>query len=343
MNEEKSKALIFKKGNDVRREVKEIEEIEGIEVVRSIKYLGIEINDKADMFESQREVMMEKAQRMAKNTYAVIEKSCNKVLMGKTFWKGVALPHILMGNQVVVFNQEEVESLQVIENGVYRKILGGTRDTVLETLRGEIGSSLMSSRIMENKILFMKNMQEGENELMKEIVRNMKEDKDNKWMSGVDKYLRKLGMNREDIGRMDKNEIKRRIKEYDSNIWKSKLMGKKKAKRYFENKYVMKEERIYDNRFSSVLLFRARTNVLGLNDRQRWKKGDTSCRLCGYEYEDLEHFLLDCKKLEGGRNKELIERKMVNGEDTVGKLLFDFADGDLEELKRMLQEMWSIR
>ena len=196
---------------------------------------------------------------------------------------------------------------------------------------------------MENKILFMKNMQEGENELMKEIVRNMKEDKDNKWMSGVDKYLRKLGMNREDIGRMDKNEIKRRIKEYDSNIWKSKLMGKKNAKRYFENKDVMKEERIYDNRFSSVLLFRARTNVLGLNDRQRWKKGDTSCRLCGYEYEDLEHFLLDCKKLEGGRNKELIERKMVNGEDTVGRLLFDFADGDLEELKRMLQEMWSIR
>ena len=34
---------------------------------------------------------------------------------------------------------------------------------------------------------------------------------------------------------------------------------------------------------------------------------------------------------------------MVNGEDTVGRLLFDFADGDLEELKRMLQEMWSIR
>ena len=94
VNEEKSKALIFKKGNDVRREVKEIEEIEGIEVERSIKYLGIEINDKVDMFERQREVVMEKAQTMAKNTYAVIEKSCNKVLMGKTFRKGVALTHM---------------------------------------------------------------------------------------------------------------------------------------------------------------------------------------------------------------------------------------------------------
>ena len=33
----------------------------------------------------------------------VIEKSCNKLLIGKTFWKVIALPYILMGNQVVNF------------------------------------------------------------------------------------------------------------------------------------------------------------------------------------------------------------------------------------------------
>ena len=105
----------------------------------------------------------------------------------------------------------------------------------------------------------------------------------------------------------------------------------------------MCEEKIYDNRFSSVLLFRARANVLGLNDRQHWKKGDTSCRLCGHNYEDLKHFLLDCKELARGRNEELIKRMTVDGEDTVGKVLFGFVDEDLEELKRMLQEMWNIR
>ena len=217
------------------------------------------------------------------------------------------------------------------------------KGAVLETLRGEIGASLMASRIMENKILFMKSIDEGGNEMMGKVMRNMKEDISNKWMDNVDGYLRKLGMSRRDVEVMDKKEIKDKINNYDSEMWKSKLRIKKTAKRYYENKDAMKEERIYDNRFSSVLLFRARANVLELNDRQRWTKGDTRCKLCGSQYEDLEHFLLECKELERGRNDELIKKKRITGEDTVGKVLFEIEDGDLEELKRMLQEMWNIR
>merc|ERR1712121_584200 len=95
--------------------------------------------------------MKEKAETIAKNTYAVIEKCCNKIVIGKTFWKGVALPSILMGNQAANSSQTQINQLQTIENGVYRKILGGAHYTVLETIRGDIGASLMESRIMENK------------------------------------------------------------------------------------------------------------------------------------------------------------------------------------------------
>ena len=83
-----------------------------------------------------------------------------------------------MGNQVANLNLTQVNELQTIENGVYRKILGAAHGTVLETMRGDIGASLMESRIMENKILFVKNTNEGNNELMKKILRNMRKDKD---------------------------------------------------------------------------------------------------------------------------------------------------------------------
>merc|ERR1711874_1235 len=84
-----------------------------------------------------------------------------------------------MGNQVANFNKTQINELQTTENGVYRKILGGVPGTVLETVRGDIGASLMESRIMENKILFLKSIQEGENNLMKVIIKKMREDEDN--------------------------------------------------------------------------------------------------------------------------------------------------------------------
>ena len=42
----------------------------------------------------------------------------------KKFWKGVALPSIIMENQIANLNLTQVNELQTIENGVYRKILG---------------------------------------------------------------------------------------------------------------------------------------------------------------------------------------------------------------------------
>merc|ERR1711874_560133 len=131
----------------------------------------------------------------------VIEKFCNKVLIGKTFWKGVALPSILMGNQVVNFTKTQIEGLQVTENWVHGKILGRVPGTLKETVRGYIGASLMERRIMENKILFLKSIQEGRNDLMKVIVRKMREDED---------YVKKVNKEKERIRREKKEKRRER-------------------------------------------------------------------------------------------------------------------------------------
>ena len=71
VNENKSKIMIFKKRGcgkkeEGKKETEEIKEIEGIEVVRSMKYLGIEINDTDDIFMNQKKIVQKKQEQSPK-------------------------------------------------------------------------------------------------------------------------------------------------------------------------------------------------------------------------------------------------------------------------------------
>ena len=134
------------------------EHIEGIKVVDRIKYLGTEIDNKRNYLKIQRIKIIEKARKLANMTYAVIEKSCNKLLIGKTYWKSVALSAILYGINVINLTEDDIKSLHTIENSVYRAILGAPDYAYApnSTLRSEIGASLMKTRIINTRINYMK-------------------------------------------------------------------------------------------------------------------------------------------------------------------------------------------
>ena len=72
------------------------EEIEGIQITDHIKYLGTTIDNKKNYFKTQKENMFNKAIKLSNMTYSVIEKSCNKLLIGKTYWKSVALQYSMV-------------------------------------------------------------------------------------------------------------------------------------------------------------------------------------------------------------------------------------------------------
>ena len=64
---------------------------------------------------------------------------------------------------------------------------------------------------------------------------------------------------------------------------------------YRKYKHSIKDEQnLYDNSAGTTTLFEARTGTLQLNDTKRHTNGETSCELCGYHYENCEHFLLHC-------------------------------------------------
>lgn len=54
----------------------------------------------------------------------MVAKSYPKVVIGKTYWKSIALPAILYGKNLSDFTKEELMKLQRVENRAYRQIIG---------------------------------------------------------------------------------------------------------------------------------------------------------------------------------------------------------------------------
>ena len=132
-------------------------------------------------------------------------------------------------------------------------------------MRGEIGVSSMSSRIIQSKLLLIKSIIEGRNELMKIVLDAVLRDESSAMNAELKKTLQGVGMSFGDLVEMDKLEIKKRITERDTEEWKSELRRKKTLDLYQEFKGEMREEKIYYNDFGSKLLFAARANTLELN------------------------------------------------------------------------------
>ena len=89
------------------------------------------------------------------------------------------LPGLLFGAGLLNFTVGQVDALQRTENIVYRAILRAPSYVAVETLRGEIGSSCMSSRLTKGKLLLAKSIMENDNVLVREVLVRVKRDGNN--------------------------------------------------------------------------------------------------------------------------------------------------------------------
>ena len=135
----------------------EIEEKIGeMEVVKETKYLGIKIGGKGrNLFEKENKLFYGKAEKQVNILLAKIKRSADKVIVGKAIWKLMAIPAILFGRAVVTTSKKQIEKLQRLENKVWRYLLGIGGYSTMETLRGEIGASMVKSRIMQTMLMYV--------------------------------------------------------------------------------------------------------------------------------------------------------------------------------------------
>ena len=268
------------------------------------------------------------------------------ILVGKAYWKSGALPAFLMGAGLFNFTKKEISDLQIVENRVYRVILGAPSYVPVATLRGEIGSSTMESRMIKDRLLLAKNLMESKNGLVRTIFRKViEEGEHNTWNKKTEEYLELMGMEYENLRDMTKRAIKERVRQYDTIMWKRELAEKSSIGMYRSFKGKLREADCYGNTEASKILFRARTNSMELNDKYRHDKGEirrsTTCRICKVEMEDLTHFILRCEGLERRRTEIVRELEGRCERETLGKMLFEGER--VVEVGEMIYEMWKER
>ena len=138
--------------------------------------------------------------------------------------------------------------------------------------------------------------------------------------------------------------MKNKVRERDTRIWVENMQEKESLKWYREGKRKIQYDQCYRNNFSSKILAKARTNTLQVEEaiQRRSREHDKTYRLCGAAEEDLKHFMIECPRLEGKRNRRLINKWRNRDKD---RQVIDilFKEKDYEKTSQMLRAMWLFR
>ena len=303
-----------------------------------MKYLGITIEDNRDIFRKHKQNKLKLAEQLANSTYSVINKSCNKMIIGKTFWKSIAIPAIIYGSGTIDWTKKEQEKLQVLQNKVCRKILSAPSWAANAAIRGETGISKMETRLAQNRLGYVRNRRREGNDIIKVVVNELTNE--GKWKKTIEKNCEEIEYPNGNLINLTKTELKRKIRKWDTGMWKEEMTKKSTLQIYRLNKKEIKEEE-YDNDQKSEIWFRGKTNCMKLADRN-WE-GSKECKLCGADRENLNHFLLHCVELSNRRVEDLsLQKPNIEDENEIISKFF-FCEERTQQSQNTLHRLWRQR
>ena len=170
-------------------------------------------------------------------------------------------------------------------------------------------------------------------------------DGSTKWIKTTVKYMSETGIHFGKLRTESKADVKTLMYSWDNKLWLEDIGSKSSLNIYRRFKTDICEEDIYDNRPSSPILNKARTNTLQLNDRNRHVNKETHCMVCRdvNKKEDIYHFLLHCEKYKAERQHLPDQQQSYIADEVriIGILLFNRAK--LEKKKETLYLMWKRR
>ena len=203
---------------------------------------------------------------------------------------------------------------------------------------------MMLSRIMETVLLYVVDTLSSSFENLKMYMNDEIEKGRGQWIRAINDYREKVEMSWEDLRNIDKKTLKNKIKEYDAQIWLQEMFHKPTLRWYRLGKSNIGYEMCYCNNICSTYLAKARTNSLQLEEHlgRGQPNYDKTCKLCGQEEEDLEHFIVRCPELEGKRNPEIMEEgPPINSEEKTVHILFGI--NKFQETAAIIRGMWTYR
>merc|ERR1712179_347295 len=336
INEEKTKIMRIK-GKKGEEHIKEYE------MFTEAKYLGVNIGGRGrNICEKENSEFLNKAEKKVNQIIAEVRKSADKVVVGRAIWKLMALPAILFGRAVVTTSATQVLALQRLENRVWRYLMDIGGYSTVAALRGEMGASLVKSRVMETSLQYARSTMSGDFENMKELMQDSIDTGKGRWFKLTNSYREELKITWDELFAMSKEALKK-IRLYDTNLWEQSLASKSTLKYYAVGKTEIGYEHCYRNNMNSTYLARARTNSLKLEEAQGRgnKHHNKMCKLCGQRDEDLVHFIVECKALETKRDYDLLDWFIEDPKERMIKFLF--RQQDFQGAGRMVKELWFKR
>ena len=179
-----------------------------------------------------------------------------------------------------------------------RRISRAPKRAAQAAIRGEIGISNMKSRIARSRLLYLRRIETGNNEVLKRILEDSKKNEKSKWWETTRKY-NELGTNRRTRNKRKHTKERGKIAKVVEEEWREELEKKNSFGIYRRFKKEMKEED-YSRSLESIVWLRARTNSLNLGEHS-WQRNREMCVGCSEERETLKHFLLHCPRWEKWR------------------------------------------
>jgi len=328
INTEKSGYMVF---NGV---IGQHTRVGNIKQCQEMTYLGVKIIPKRDLFAQHRAEKINVADKMANVTYSVIGRACDRLLLGKTYWKNVVLPSVLISSEVIVWREREKERLQRIENGVWRRIFGAPSYTPVAALQGEVGCSSVASRDLKTKLAFVRFMTGAKNGILRKIIDRMRRLEwrgSCNWFGCVEKYMGQLGVRWLDLETISNHRLMKMADDLERERWRMEVENRSSLHFYRIKTRLGGES--YTSGWGSRILFLVRTNTIRLNWRARHWGGEVNCPLCGDE-ETLEHFVLSCPNLENVRREFGVSNM---------KEILCFGEVNTEKSESYLEKLWKVR
>merc|ERR1712090_30932 len=153
-----------------------------------------------------------------------------------------SLPEILFRRSVVTTSKTAIAKIQRLENKVWRYLLGIGGYSTVEALRGELGASMVKSRIMQTMLMYVADTLSGKFQNVKDMMIDTIEKETGKWYKAVNGYRNELGISWDDLQNLDKPSLKKLVKAYDTSEWEKGMAGKISLRFYIQEKSKIKYE-----------------------------------------------------------------------------------------------------
>ena len=149
---EKCKVMVINEKQDGGNEEKYTLSGKEMEKVAEFKYLGVIIDREG--IEKEKNRIRNKAERMYGMISGKTNCRVNKYEIMRGLWKGIAVPTIMYGTEVIGLGKKQVKGLEIVQNKAARRGLGANRHAGIEALRGDMGWSSFEERIDQAKVKY---------------------------------------------------------------------------------------------------------------------------------------------------------------------------------------------